>query len=843
MWGRRADLDEQLPLPPSHMVFPMRRSLVPVLLASASIAHAQATTQSATQVDYHKADLIRTAGAFVLNATVAPVWFQDSTRFYYRSETPSGASTVYVVDPVKRTRVPLFDNVHLASAMSLAGDTIIDPAKIPAFRLTDDERAMRFLIGKRRFECVIATYACTTTDTSKIENPDTPTWAVLSPDKKWEAFSHDYNIYIRPAHTPEHARTAVVAQAGAAREPQTDGQGPARGDTLRLPDNSTQLTVDGINEYAYGTQTPSTLPPAHPTRQRPQLIWSPDSKHIAVIRIDERGVRRYPLYSSTQIHPRLVTYPYAAPGDSILVRYDTYILDITSKKSVKMSDEKPPTIVHGMSGLAALKWGTNSTKFYLLDALRGAKRVTMLQGDIATGNTTPITKDSAATFVELVHGGGSGNWEIASGGNDIFFPSQKDGWLHIYRYDAAGKLKNQVESGAYTVEQIRHVDDVGKKLYFTAWGKEPGVPYYAHLYVVNFDGSGMKLLTPEDGNHHITFVPTGGYFIDTYSRVDLPPVSLLRSSLDGSVILSLEKADVDLLKNIGWTPAEVFTVKARDNVTTLWGLMYKPSNFDPHKKYPIISHIYPGPQVGSVGDWGFSTGSSGEARALAELGFIVIQLDHMGTPKRSKAFHDFYYGNMGDNGVPDHVAAIEQLAARYDWIDIDRVGVYGHSGGGFASTDAILSYPDFFKVAVSESGNHDNRTYGFFWGEKYEGLYKAGQNGQPDNFEAAANYTKAKNLKGKLMLMHGDMDNNVHPSNTLRVVDALIKANKDFDMLIFPDAQHGLPTYAVRKNWDYFVRYLLGETPPSNYQMIADRPRLPGLGPDDPDYPNVPNVP
>src|SRR5581483_4538202 len=307
--------------------------------------------------------------------------------------------------------------------------------------------------------------------TNKIDKPDTPVWAVLSPDKKWEAFSHNYNIYVRPANTLEHARaTAVVAQAGEARG-QNGGRGPgrpARVDSLTLPDNSTQLTFDGIDQYAYGTQSPSVLPPERPTRQRPQLIWSPDSKRIAVIRIDERGVRRYPLYSSTQTHPRLVTYPYAAPGDSVLVRYDTYVLDVANKKGLRMEDEKPPTIVHGMSALAAVKWSKNGDKLYLLDALRGAKRVTMLEADINTGKTRPITKDSAATFVELVHGGGSGNWEIASGGDDIFFPSQKDGWLHIYRYDANGRLKNQVESGAYAVERIWHVDDAAKKLYFTA---------------------------------------------------------------------------------------------------------------------------------------------------------------------------------------------------------------------------------------------------------------------------------------------------------------------------------------------------------------------------------------
>jgi dipeptidyl aminopeptidase/acylaminoacyl peptidase len=804
----------------------MRRTLLLCMLPS--IAAAQGTTQV---VDYHKADLIRTAGAFVLNSAVAPTWFQDSTRFYYRSAGANGLATFFVVDPVKRTKTPMFDNVRLASAMSLAGDTIIDAARIPNFRLTDDEKALRFSLGRRRFECTLGNYVCTVTDTSRIARPDTPTWAVLSPDKKWEAFAHNHNIYVRPAGIRDRRPPTDTTGRGG-------GRGAARVDSLTLPDSSIQLTTDGINEYAYGLDSPSFLPPDRPTRRRPFLIWSPDSKKIAVMRIDERGVRKYPIYSSTQTKPRAVFYPYAAPGDSLLVRYNTYVIDVPARLNVQVQDEKPPTIVHGMTALAAMKWAKNSEKLYLLNALRGAKRVSMLEVDLKSGKTTPITKDSAATFVELVHGGGSGNWEVASGGNDIFFPSQKDGWLHIYRYDATGKLKNQLESGAYAVERIAHVSDSAKKVYFTAWGKEPGVPYYAHLYAVNFDGSGMKSLTPEDGNHRVTFVPTGGYFIDTYSRVDMPPVSLLRSAVDGSVVMSLEKADVELLKNIGWTPAEVFTVKARDNVTQLWGLMYKPSTFDPTKKYPIITHIYPGPQIGSVADWGFSTGSSGTARSLAELGFIVIQLDHMGTPKRSKAFHDFYYGNMGDNGIPDHMAAIRQLGARHDFIDLNRIGIYGHSGGGFASTDAILTYPEFFKVAVSTSGNHDNRTYGFFWGEKYQGLYKAGQGGQPDNFEAAANYTKARNLKGKLLLMHGDMDNNVHPANTLRVVDALIKANKDFDMLIIPDAPHGLPVYSVRKSWDYFVRNLLGAQPPAGYEMIAPAPIPGGVGgPDDPEPP------
>jgi dipeptidyl aminopeptidase/acylaminoacyl peptidase len=321
----------------------------------------------------------------------------------------------------------------------------------------------------------------------------------------------------------------------------------------------------------------------------------------------------------------------------------------------------------------------------------------------------------------------------------------------------------------------------------------------------------------------VNFLPKANYFIDTHATADGPPTITLRSGETGKVVMELASGDVELLKSVGWTPPEIITVKARDGVTDLWGLMYRPSNFDSTRSYPILDNIYPGPQIGSVGlNGGWVFNARHEPRALAELGFIVIQIDHMGTPGRSKAFHDYYFGNMGDNGIPDHIAAIRQLAARHRWIDIDRVGIYGHSGGGFASTDAILRYPDFFKVAVSGAGNHDNRTYGFFWGEKYQGLLKKEASGK-DNFEASANYTLAGNLKGKLLLMHGDLDNNVHPANTLRVVDALIKANKDFDMLIVPDAAHGLPDYTIRRTWDYFVRHFLKLEPPENYKMM-DRP-------------------
>jgi dipeptidyl aminopeptidase/acylaminoacyl peptidase len=357
---------------------------------------------------------------------------------------------------------------------------------------------------------------------------------------------------------------------------------------------------------------------------------------------------------------------------------------------------------------------------------------------------------------------------------------------------------------------------------------------------VGFDGSGLTLLTPENASHRITFSPTGKWFVDAYSTIETPPVSVLRGA-DGRVIRTLETADVTDLKASGWHPAQVFTAKARDGVTDLYGVIYLPPNVDPSKKYPIIDNIYPGPQVGSVGTWAFKGGS--EPAALAELGFVVIQLDHMGTPFRSKAFHDAYYGNFTDNGLPDHVAVIKQLATRYQFIDADRVGIFGHSGGGFASTDAILKYPEFFKVAVAGSGNHDNRTYNIYWAEKYQGLLSRDTLRKTDNFAASANASMAKNLTGKLLLMHGDMDDNVNPAMTIQVVDALIKANRSFDLIIAPNRPHSLnEPYFIRRRWDYFVENLMGAKPPHDYEITRPVGSLAAdeNAPDGPDEPGLP---
>ncbi|UCE40274.1 MAG: prolyl oligopeptidase family serine peptidase, partial [Candidatus Aminicenantes bacterium] len=392
-------------------------------------------------------------------------------------------------------------------------------------------------------------------------------------------------------------------------------------------------------------------------------------------------------------------------------------------------------------------------------------------------------------------------------------------WGHLYLYDLeTGELKKRITGGSWNVLQILRVDRKERILYFTGSGREKGDPYFQYLYSIGMDGTGLKLLSPSTANHTISLSPSGEYFIDTYSTPVEPPVHELRDK-SGQKLVALEKADISRLVKKGWKPPVPFSVKARDSETDLYGLMFKPTDFDPTKKYPIINNIYPGPQTGSVGSRSFSA-SRGDRQSLAELGFIVVSIDAMGTPMRSKSFHAAYYGNMGDNGLPDQITGMKQLAERFPWIDIERAGIYGGSGGGFASTDAILRYPDFFKVAVSSSGNHDNRNYEDDWGEKWQGLLETNPDGTT-SYDNQANQLLAKNLKGRLLLAHGMMDSNVPIYNTLLVVKELIKANKDFDLIIFPDGGHGLGSgsYWMRRRWDYFVEHLMGAVPPKEYKF------------------------
>lgn len=776
---------------------------------------------ASAQVTYTRAERFLTWNTtnLISGDSVRAQWLLDGNRFWYRNKTASGAEFV-LVDPATSSRTLLFDNTRLAAALSVANDTSYDPTKLPfrTFRFSDDgknEKEIEFSAGRRRMTCDITAYKCTSRDTTPSETP-----FVLSPDKKTEAFAYKYNVYVRP----------------------------------RGGGDSTQLTTDGVQYWSYGLTEPrpSELQATRPQPRRPQIRWAPDSKKVLVSRADERKVAHMPYISFTPQRPKVFTQPYALPGDSIVPVPGFHIIDLATKTNVAVKLTPTPNQLNTGGSARDSVWSANSDKVYVTWFTRGSKSAYLATVDAKSGDFTVIARDSSKTYVEIGPPSGSPvSWYVTKDGQDLFWWSERDGWSHLYRLDASGTttnvaqavapngksvgdgkgaaaaagfrsgtVKNQVTVGAWNVGAIEYVDETTKQIYFTARGREAGrLVYYAHLYRVNYDGSGLTLLTPDDANHDIQFSPSGKYFVDTYSRVEKAPVAVLRAIPDGRVIRKLEEADVSRLADAGWRPGKVFSVKARDGITDLYGVLYLPATLDTTKKYPIIDHIYPGPQVGSVGSWSFKNG--GEPFSLAELGFVVIQLDHLGTPLRSKAFHDNYYGNFGDNGLPDHVAAIKQLAATYKFIDLDRVGIFGHSGGGFASTDAILRYPEFFKVAVSGAGNHDNRSYNIYWSEKYQGLMQRDTVRKTDNFDASANKTMAKNLRGHLLLMHGDMDDNVHPANTIQLADELIKANKTFDLIMAPNRNHGLnEPYFIRRRWDYFVQYLLGQTPPVNYEIV-----------------------
>ncbi|RZM17961.1 MAG: S9 family peptidase, partial [Pedobacter sp.] len=423
-------------------------------------------------------------------------------------------------------------------------------------------------------------------------------------------------------------------------------------------------------------------------------------------------------------------------------------------------------------------------------------------------------EETVATQFES--GRGAINWRYLPNSNEIIWYSERDNWGHLYLYNAAtGKLKNQITKGDWVVSRIVKIDEKTRTIYFMAGGKEPGNPYFSYLYKVGFDGKNLSLLTPELGNHQITFAPSYGYFVDIYSQPDVAPVTVLRT-ISGKMVSALETTDISKLVAAGWKPPVPISVKANDGKTALYGLVYTPTHVDANKKYPVIDYIYPGPQGGSVGSWSFSAARR-DNQALAELGFIVVVIEGTSNPFRSKSYHDMSYGDMSENTLPDQITAIRQLALKFP-IDTTKVGIWGHSGGGFATAAAMFRYPDFFKVGIAESGNHDNRNYEDDWGERYNGLITN------EAYEKQANQNYAKFLKGKLMLAHGMMDNNVPPSNTLLVAEALMKANKSFDLVIFPNSAHGYGSYSsymMRRRWDYFVKNLLGAEPPVDY-LIQD---------------------
>jgi len=619
----------------------------------------------------------------------------------------------------------------------------------------------------------------------------------LSPNGKLAAYIENYNLWVRNLST----------------------------------NKKTQLTFDGKENYGYATNN------AGWTKSKgPVLKWSPKSDKIATFRQDARGVGEMYLTTTNVGHPKLQAWKYALPGDDKIFEIERIIIDIKSNNIVRLNmknDFQRSTTTDHIAGrggeLLDTQWNKDGSKLAFISSSRDHKEAHLQIADSKTGNVSSIFKENVETYYES--GVRGENWEVLFDSDEYIWYSEKDNWGHLYLYDLkTKKLKNRITEGEWLVRELMDIDTEKRELIFTAGGKENGNPYHVYLYKVNFDGTGLQCLTPEKGTHKINPSPDWNYFVTTYSTTSNPPVSILKNR-NGEKITELSSSNSSELERNGWQKPIEFSVKARDNKTDLFGIMYVPSFYNENDKYPVLNYIYPGPQSGSVGNYSFVVARR-DFQALSELGFVIVSVDAMGTPGRSKSFHDAYYGNMGDNGLPDNITTIEQLSKKYKAMDLSRVGIWGHSGGGFASTAALLRYPDFYDVAVSSSGNHDNRNYEADWGEKWHGLLTPlnlnSSDGKTDfdstktNYDIQANQLLVENLKGKLLIAHGMLDDNVPPSNTMVVVDALIKANKDFDLLLFPNKRHGygdLSNYMMRRKWDFFVKHLKGLDPPKNFSF------------------------
>jgi len=742
----------------------------------------------------------------VYHSVDSPTWLPDG-RFWYRDRGADGV-TFILVDPAKGTKGPAFDQVKLVNALHNAiqseqealgrhGDWPVDAHQLTDFSLTDDDHTVLATTGERHWRCDLSgAGSCKSIDpprkaqdgqgTRRPGRNRTP--SDISPDKTKAAFIRDYNLWVR--------------DIAAGKE--------------------TQLTTDGVKDFGYATDNAGWQ-----MSNNPILVWSPDSKKIATFQQDQRKDGEMYLVPVTNGHPQLKAWKYPLVGDKDVTMIERVIIDVDSPKVIRLKmppDQHRSTICddvscRGGSGWDDVQWSDDGKHLALVSTSRDHKQEWFRVADASTGEIREVMSETAPKFFES--GNDKVNWKYLPKSNEILWFSERDNWGQMYLYDlTTGKLKNQITHGEGNVTQVLSVDEAARKIYFLAVGKEKGRdPYFSHYYSIGFDGSGLKLLTPEDADHAITPSLDGRFFVDVYSTPIQPQTTVVRDS-NGKVVVEVAKQDITKLAAAGWVPPTPITVKARDGKTDLYGFLFKPANFDASKKYPIVNNVYPGPQTGSCGGRSF-TASHRDMQSLAELGFVVVCIDGMGTPFRSKAFHEFYFGNLGDNTIPDQVAGMKELAAKYPWIDIDRAGMYGHSGGGNATAAAMFNYPDFFKVGIAESGNHDQRDYEDDWAEKWAGLEVKNPDGT-SNYDSQANQNIAKNLKGHLLLAHGTMDNNVPPNNTLLVVDALIKANKDFDLLMIPNVAHGYAEaapYMARRRWDYFVRNLAGNTPPKEYQM------------------------
>ena len=749
------------------------------------------TARQYTDADYAQAEKFMdyNVNPLAYKGQVNAQWLDDG-RFWYREVDKSGISYV-VVNPSRSSRGQLVDQEKLAAALKNSAEAHVDAHHLllSDISLTDGDRVLTFTMRGVTYQCDLrAAYTCKVLSggSSRNEAASMPP-LTLSPDKKLGAFIRDWNLWVRDLAT------------GA----------------------ETQLTTDGVKDFGYATDNAGWK-----HSDDAILLWSPDAKKIATFQQDQRKDGEEYLVPITNTHPELKAWKYPLVGDKNVTMIERVIIDVPARKVIRLKmppDQHRSTLCDDIACdgdvFADVEWSPDEKHLAFVSTSRDHKQEWVRVADAETGDVREVMTDTAPKFYES--GNGKINWHYLPESNELLWFSEQDDWGNLYLYDlTTGKLKNQITHGPGDVTQVLYIDKKARVIYFVGVGKETDRdPYFEHFYRVKFDGSGLKLLTPENADHRIRVSRDGRYFTDTYSTPTQPQVTVVRDG-DGRMVMDVAKQDIAPLVAAGWKPLIPIKVKGRDGTTDLYGFMFEPTHFDASKKYPIINYVYPGPQIGSCGGREFRAAHR-DMQALAELGFVVVCIDGMGTPFRSKSFHAAYYGDLGDNTIPDQVAGMQDLAKQYPFIDLDRVGIWGHSGGGNATGAALLHYPDFFKVGIAESGNHDQRDYEDDWAEKWAGLEVKNADGT-SNYDSQANQNYAKNLKGHLLLAHGTMDDNVPPSNTLLLVDALIRANKDFDLLMLPNVPHGYgpdSQYMMRRRWDYFVRYLAGGIPPHEYQM------------------------
>ncbi len=716
--------------------------------------------------------------ALVAKSRITPHWFHHNNRFWYRNDFPGGKREFVLIDTENGTRNPAFDHQKLAAALTRAGGVPVSPDKLPfdAIEFADDLKSIRFKAGETTWRCDLAAYECarsekplssaSTTDQPANSGrarprrddagPDRSGPSERSPDKKWTASIKDHNIVVHREGDPAEIK----------------------------------LTEDGKDRLAYG-----------------RVQWSPDSKTLVAWRI-EPGERKevYLVQSSPPGGGRaqLRSRPYDLPGDKFNA-YELNLFDIDSKKATR------PKIDRVDFGSPRLRWQKDGRHFTYEKIDRGHQRFRLIEVDAQSGASRDLIDEKTNTFIWTAHrealNVSAVTWLDSSG--EIIYVTERDGWRHLDLIDAAtGKLKNVITPGPFVVRGVDRIDEEKRQVWFRGSGKNPGEdPYFIHFYRVNFDGTGLVALTEGNGSHSIVYSPDRKYLIDTFSRVDMPPVHNLRRVSDGSLVCKLEAADAGALLATGWQPPEVFVAKGRDGKTDIWGIICRPKGFEPTTKYPVIEQIYAGPHGSFVPK---TWSASNRFSFLTDLGFIVVQMDGMGTANRSKAFHDVCWHDLKDAGFPDRILWHQAAAKKYPYYDTDRVGIYGTSAGGQSATGGVLFHPEFYKAAASACGCHDNRMDKASWNEQWMG-YPVGP-----WYAGSSNVDNAHRLQGKLLLIVGELDTNVPPESTMRVVDALIKANKDFDLVVVPNANHGMGgAYGQRRLRDFFARHLLASEPRS----------------------------